>query len=293
MKKSKLTDYIIMLPAFLYVSVFLSFTLFMMIAQSFGLFSLLGESGGFTFQYWKSAMIQESFDSFFYSLKIGLISSTLVVIIAYPIALMLNQEIKGARIVGSLIKIPYFINAMVAAFLIINIIAYHGFLNQILMFLGFIDKPLRMRNDNFGMGVIVIQIWKNIPFALLIITASIAGVSKDVIDAAKDLRAGPFRIFFSIYLPLTISGAVTAQILLFIMIFGDFAIYSVAGPIYPQSLTARMQLIVSNFLQWEEASVLAAILIAAVIIVASTLTFISKKYISIYERAGYAETEKN
>ena len=70
MKKSKLTDYIILLPAFLYVSVFLSFTLFMMIAQSFGLFSLLGESGGFTFQYWKSAMIQESFDSFFYSLKL-------------------------------------------------------------------------------------------------------------------------------------------------------------------------------------------------------------------------------
>ena len=293
MRKNRIFDYIIMLPAFLYVAFFLSFTLFMMISQSFGLFSLLGESGGFTLKYWKSAMIQESFDSFFYSLKIGLISSTLVVILAYPIALLLNQEIKGARIVGSLIKLPYFINAMVAAFLIINIIAYHGFLNQLLMFLGFIDEPLRMRNDDFGMGVIVIQVWKNIPFALLIITASIAGVSKDIIDAAKDLRAGPLRIFFSIYLPLTISGAVTAHILLFIMIFGDFAIYSVAGPIYPQSLTARMQLIVSNFLQWEEASVLATILIAAVIIVASALTFISRKYISIYERTGYAETEKN
>ncbi len=293
MKRSRLTDYILLLPAFIYVSLFLSFTLFMMISQSFGLFSLLGETEGFTLQYWKSAMIQESFDSFFYSMKIGLVSSTLVVVIAYPIALILNQEIRGARIVGSLIKIPYFINAMVAAFLIINIIAYHGFLNQFLMFLGFIDEPLRMRNDDFGTGVIVIQVWKNIPFALLIITASIAGVSKDVIDAAKDLRAGPVRIFFSIYLPLTISGAVTAHILLFIMIFGDFAIYSVAGPIYPQSLTARMQLIVSNFLQWEEASVLATVLIISVIVVASTLTFISKKYIGIYEKVGYAEIKKD
>ena len=123
MKRNRILDYIIMLPAFLYVSFFLSFTLFMMISQSFGLFSLLGESGGFTLRYWKSAMIQESFDSFFYSLKIGLVSSTLVVVIAYPIALLLNQEIKGSRIVGSLYKLIFFKCAVFAAFYFINYIA--------------------------------------------------------------------------------------------------------------------------------------------------------------------------
>src|SRR5439155_13189131 len=132
--------------------------------------ALTGESR-LTGQYWLSLLDRTFLDSFLFSLKVGFASAFGTLLFAYPLALFLRRRRFGNRTIGSIIKIPLFVPALVAAFLILNVLAFHGVANSFLLAIGLIDRPLRMLNDRFGWNVFAIQVWKNLPFQLLIISA--------------------------------------------------------------------------------------------------------------------------
>jgi len=130
-----------------------------------------------------------------------------------------------------------------------------------------------MLNDKFGWGVLAIQVWKNLPFQLLIIASVLATIRGDIEDAARNLGAGPWQVLRHIVLPLSMPGILIAVALVFIMTFGDFAITRVAGPIYPSSLAVLMQTKAMTLNEWNVAAC-----IGMVIIVASLL------FVALYAR---------
>jgi putative spermidine/putrescine transport system permease protein len=266
---------LLLLPGAGFILVFLSFAFALTIFQSFGLFAVIGESR-LTLNHWKVIFEQEFIDSFFFSLKVGLGSAFGTLLFAYPIALFLRKRAFGKRLLGSLIKIPLFVPALVAAFLIINLISYHGLVNTLLMALGLIDEPLRLLNDNFGWGVFVIQIWKNIPFQLLIISASLAVIRDDIEDAALNLGAGKLQVIWHITIPLSIPGIMVAVILVFIMTFGDFAITKIAGPVYPNSMSVRMLVEAMTFQQWNRAAVFGVVIMVTAMVFITLYTRLTK-----------------
>jgi putative spermidine/putrescine transport system permease protein len=264
-----------LLPGAGFILLFLSFAFILTVFQSFGLFSLIGESRA-TLDHWKVIFEQEFRDSFLFSLKVGIGSSFGTLLFAYPIALFLRKQGFGKRTLGSLIKIPLFVPALVGAFLIVNLISYHGLVNSILMALGIIKEPLRLLNDEFGWGVFVIQIWKNIPFQLLIIASSLAVIRDDIEDAARNLGAGRLQVIWYITIPLSIPGILVAVILVFIMTFGDFAITKIAGPVYPNSMSVRMLTEAMVFQEWNKAAVMGVVIMATALIFVSFYTKIAK-----------------
>jgi len=258
---------LMLFPGVGFILLFIGSSIFMTLVQSFGLFSITGKSM-FTLENWKMILqARESIDSLLFSLKMGLLSSIGTVVVAFPVALFFRKGGTGKGILGSIIKVPLFIPALVAAFLILNLISYHGLVNTVLMRLHLIDEPLRMLNDKFGWGVVFIQIWKNLPFVLLIIMASLASIRDDTIDAAKNLGAGYWSILFRMYVPLAMPGILVSMILMFIKAFGDFPIVSVAGPIYPSSMAGRMHIMATIYQEWDQAAVLGVIIIVTAFIV--------------------------
>ena len=260
-KGISLVNWLMLLPGVGFILLFIGSSIFLTLAQSFGLFSTTGSSS-FTLENWVGVLTaRESMDSLLFSLKMGILSSVGTLLTAFPIALFFRKGGKGKGMLGSLIKVPLFIPALVASFLILNLISYHGLINTILMKLNFINEPLRMLNDKFGWGVVFIQIWKNLPFVLLIVMAALASVRDDVIDAARNLGAGYLSILFRIYVPLAMPGILVSMILMFIRAFGDFPITSVAGPLYPASLAGRMHIMATLYQEWDQAAVLGVIII--------------------------------
>jgi len=260
-------DVLMLFPGVGFILLFIGSSIFLTLVQSFGLFSITGKSV-FTLENWKVILqTKESMDSLFFSLKMGLLSSVGTVVVAFPMALFFRKGGTGKGIMGSIIKVPLFIPALVAAFLILNLISYHGLVNTTLMGLNLIDEPLRMLNDKFGWGVVFIQIWKNLPFVLLIVMASLASIRDDTIDAAKNLGAGYWSILFRMYVPLAMPGILVSMILMFIKAFGDFPIVSVAGPIYPSSMAGRMHIMATIYQEWDQAAVLGVIIIVTAFIV--------------------------
>jgi putative spermidine/putrescine transport system permease protein len=265
-KRKPVWPYLLLIPGAGYILFFVTSAIMVTLFQSFGLFSITGASR-FTFKYWSILATKEVLDSLLFSLKMGVGSSVGTLLLAFPLALFFRKPAFGKTSLGSLIKIPLFIPALVAAFLILNLISYHGLINEVLIFLHIIKSPLRMLNDPQGIGVIAIQMWKNLPFVLLILSASLAGIREDVIDAARNLGAGRLAVIKDIYIPLAMPGILVSMILMFIKAFGDFPITSVAGPNYPPSLAVRMHITATLYQEWNQAAVTGVLIIITALFV--------------------------
>lgn len=258
-KDHSLTILLLLTPGIGFIAIMLAASFAMVLMQSFGLFNFTGESI-FGFQDWINSFNRQNLDSFLYSSKIAFFSSFISLIIAYPLALILRRNFFAKKYLNLIIRMPLFVPALVAAFLILNVFSYQGLVNELLMLLGFIKEPLRMTHDEWGIGVVVIQVWKNLPFQALILSSVLASIQDDLESAAKNLGANPFSIFRDILFPLSISGALTAFVFVFIGVFGDYAINTTSGPKYPPSLAMRMYTNAQLFNDWGQAACIAVII---------------------------------
>ncbi|MCP1694788.1 putative spermidine/putrescine transport system permease protein [Citrobacter farmeri] len=235
-------------------------TFYVVIVQSLGWFNLEGDSH-FSLEYWRNMLQDEVLRSaLFYSVKVSLLGASGSVIFAYPLALWLRKPMAGKEGIIAVLRAPMFIPGLVAAFLFVNIVAYHGIINELLLVLGIISAPLRMQNDDFGWGVVILQIWKNLPFALILVGGAVNAIRNDVLDAASNLGASRWRSFTGVVVPLTLPAVQVTLILVFIGALGDFAFFSVAGPRNTYSLARLMQATAMEYGEWNNAAVIAVII---------------------------------
>jgi len=113
-------------------------------------------------------------------------------------------------------------------------------LNQFMQWLGIWSEPRRLQNDPNAYSVLILQTWKNMPFALLLLTGAVQSISDDVLDAARDLGAGKWDRFRRVIAPLTISSMQAAMVIIFIGAVADFSFQVIAGPTNKQSLSQLM-----------------------------------------------------
>ena len=272
-KKRFQWGYLLLAPALGFILFLEGSALFMMIAQSLGFLNYTGEDA-FTFAHWQQLFSRNFFDNLMYSLKIALLASLLCLAVVYPLCLSI-QKMPGKKTWLSLWKIPLFIPALIACSLMGNIIAYNGALNTVLLALKVIDKPLSLRNDAWGVGALLTQVWKNIPFMLLILYSAIEAVRKDVLDAGRNLGAGRVRLFFEVTLPVTMPSALVATIMTFIKVFNDYTISKVMGPIYPSTLSNLMHKAAYTLNDWHSAACIGCLMVVTSIIFVKLYTWLS------------------
>jgi putative spermidine/putrescine transport system permease protein len=266
---------LLLLPGVGYIALFLAVTLAMTALQSFGFFSFTSASP-IGLLAWSEVLTSQTWDSFSYSATIALASAFISLVIAYPLALYLRGSFAGKPVLTALMRVPLFVPALVAAFLILNLISFHGLVNEFLLLIHLIKEPLRMPHDDWGIGVVAIQVWKNMPLQTLILTAALVSIQTDLEHAARNLGANPWAVFRHVLFPLSIPGALTGVSLAFIGVFGDFSINTVAGPKYPPTLSMRMVYLAKNFGEWGQAAVVAIIIMAAALAFAWLFTRLAK-----------------
>jgi putative spermidine/putrescine transport system permease protein len=245
------------------------------VAQSFGAYGLTGESS-FTMSYWADIVSRNIYlRSIQYSLYVGVLSAIFSVALAYPLAIWLRKPFPGSMAIGAVLKAPLLVHGLVAAFLFINLIAYNGFLNQLMQWLGVWDAPRRLQNDNNAIGVLILQTWKNMPFALLLLTGAVQSIPEDILDAARDLGAGPWDRFRKVIAPLTVSGMQAALVIIFIGAVADFTFQTIAGPTNRQSMS---QLMVGYKVRgdWQYAGVVGVTLMVMALVGSAVLAFVSR-----------------
>ncbi len=253
--------YLMLLPGLGIIVLAMSAVLGMAFSQSLGFFNFAGDSG-LSLRFWQTMLTDEQlWRAFFYSARIALLSALLSVALAYPLAIWLRKPFPGAVTLRALLKAPLLVPGLTAAFLFVNFISYQGFLNLAMLRLGLTERPIRMQNDASGIGVVLLQIWKQMPFALLLLSGSVQAIGETVLDAARNLGAGAWVRFRRIVLPLTLRALQTAMMLIFIGAAGDFSFQSVAGPVNLNSMSQLMLRVQQSGAEgWNQAAVVAVML---------------------------------
>ena len=154
--------------------------------------------------------------------------STLIsVVLGLGAALVLNREFIGRGILRGLLLIPYVISAVAASYIWRWI--YHsdfGVLGAILLQFGFIDDKLNLLDnvDRVLPSLIVVNVWKEFPFAMIMILAGLQTVPDQLLKAAQVDGAGAFERFRHVTLPHLKGVMVITVLLLFVANLNHFTI---------------------------------------------------------------------
>ncbi|MDF2961463.1 MAG: sugar transporter permease [Paenibacillus sp.] len=179
--------------------------------------------------YWK--VLKNTFVYFvtdvFFKLVIGMI-----------FALTVNEQFAGRSVVRVLFLVPWAISGMVAALTwkwMYN--DTYGIINQVLLDTGLIDIPVAwLSGPNIALvSVIIVNIWRGIPFFLFSILGGLQTIDKQLYEAARIDGAGTIRQFLSITLPSISSVIVITTMLSSIWTFNDFEnifLITGGGPLY-------------------------------------------------------------
>ncbi|GFN24243.1 ABC transporter permease [Thermanaeromonas sp. C210] len=276
MLKEKIALLLLLLPGAGFILAFFVLPLIATVLSSFGLINFAGESG-FTLAHYSELKKDFYSVAFIFSLWIGLGSSFGSLMIALPLCLIIREKVPGKELINSLFKIPLVIPALIATYMLMTVIAPHGLFNLVLLKLNIIDKPLQLIQDKWGIGILLVQIWKNVPFQAVIILAVMESINKELIDAARNLGAGSWSIIRHILIPLSMPGILVALILVFIRAFGGFEIPLLIGPVYPTTIPVLMYRSAMEDGNWGLAGALATVIIVTSILVIAGYNRLSQK----------------
>ena len=148
------------------------------------------------------------------------LSVTLIMIIGYLIALLLNEDFWGRGALRALLLVPWAIPEVVNGILWKWLLdPGFGILNRVLISIGLIVEYQSWLTSmpSAMICVVIAYVWTHVPLAALILLAGLQSISKDVKDAALVDGAGLFHRLFLITTPLV--RPVLVVVLIFETIF--------------------------------------------------------------------------
>lgn len=163
-------------------------------------------------------------DKFYLVLRNTLAMSFMGLIVGFTIPILfavLLNELRGSvfkRTVQTISYLPHFVSWVVVAGIVTKMLSTDGgAVNQLLMWLGFIDQPIQFmaQGNLFWYIVTGSDIWKEMGWSAIIYLAAISGIDQEQFEAAKVDGASRLRQIWHITLP---SIAPTIAILLIMSI---------------------------------------------------------------------------
>lgn len=159
-----------------------------------------------------------------------------IMVIATLMAMLLNEEFRGRRILSTILlipwAIPYVANGLMWKWIYDS---GYGALNGLLMQLGLIDKYIVMLGD-VGKTMPLIAnafVWKEVPLATILLLVTLKSIRPDLYSAAKVDGANAWQRFIHITLPSLVPGFALVMIyesMMAIRHFDLFFILTEGGP---------------------------------------------------------------
>lgn len=154
-------------------------------------------------------------------------SLTLKFVVGMTIALILNSRLPFRNIMSGIMLLPWIVPEIVTALTWKSIYdPLFGSLNPILLGLGIINEPQGWLSDpDLAMSsIIVVNIWKGIPFYVLLLLAGLKAVDKEQLEAAEIDGASVVQRFRNVILPSMRYVIVVTLLLSFISTFNQFGL---------------------------------------------------------------------
>ena len=237
-------------------------------AYSFDVYTLFPGPHGFTLHAWRAVAHESVYLRLFWkSVKMSLVVSVVIVLLAYPLAYYLALSGTKRKYILLLLLIAPFLTSYLLRVLAWKVIlGDQGVINSFLFWTGLrsSEHPIsQLLYSRFAVMLVLGYVW--LPFVALPIFVSLESLDRRLLEAATDLGASRLQAFRRITLPLSAPGVVAAFLFVFIPTLGEFVTPSLVGGasgyMYGNQI---VDLFGTGFPDWETGSVLAIFLLGVV-----------------------------
>ena len=211
------------------------------------------------------------------TLQIAAAVTLICLVIAYPFA-YLASRLHGVafKIYIGLVLIPLWTSVVVRSFAWMVLFQRNGVINDALMWMNLIDQPIRLLQTPLSVGVGMVHIM--LPFMILPIVTSMRSVDPVLIRAGAILGASPLRLFFRVYLPLTLPGVTAGILLVFIGSLGFYITPALLGGARSTMIAVLIRQQASEMLNWPLASALSTTLLVVTLLFFVAFTRLTRRF---------------
>jgi putative spermidine/putrescine transport system permease protein len=195
-----------------------------------------------------------------WTLWMGAVVTVATVIIGYPAAYVIARARRYKGLLIALAVSPILITSVVRTYAWLGLLSNNGFINKTLLGLGFIQEPLPLMYNRFGIALGLTHVL--LPYMILSLVASLQTVDDSLEEAARSLGASPRRAFLSVTLPLSMPGIIAGSLLVFTLTIASFITPAILGSPQTKMLSEVIYEVFVEVANWPFASAIAFILLA-------------------------------
>lgn len=225
-KSKALTSYFLVAPQTLVFLLFLVLPMLAILVVSFWRFNGFTMTPGFTFDNYQKILSSGVYlNTYLNTIKFALIVWLICTLISYPVAYFLSFHVKSSTtqtVLFLICTVPFLTSNIIRMISWIPFLGREGLLNQVLMGLHLVDKPVEMfLFSDFAVILAMVQLY--VMFMVAPIFNSMVRIDRALVTAAEDLGASFLQIHREIILPLSAPGIAIGSIFVVTLVMGEFA----------------------------------------------------------------------
>lgn len=197
------------------------------------------------------------------TLEISLISTSVCLLLGYPLAyLMATTSLRARRVISILVLIPFWTSILVRTFAWVVILGTNGLVNRLLMALGFTSTPVKLLFNMTGVQIGMVHVL--LPFMVFPLLAVMNRIDPNIVRVARSLGAAPRHAFRHVFLPLSLPGIGAGCVLVFLLAVGFYVTPALLGGPGEVTLATMIDMEINTFLNWGLAASLGVLLLVVV-----------------------------
>lgn len=189
-------------------------------------YGLTNKAGVFTFENVAEISTAVNVKALVLSLLLSLVSTIICLILAYPLAMILNNlKVNQSSFVVLIFILPMWMNFLLRTLAWQTLLEKTGVINSVLSFLNL--PSLNIINTPYA--IVLGMVYNFLPFMVLPIYNVLVKIDPNVINAARDLGANSTQTFFKVILPLSWPGVISGITMVFVPAMTTFVISDLLG----------------------------------------------------------------
>lgn len=220
---------------------------------------------------------------FWNTLQVSTVVALACLIIGYPIAYFIVRQPPGRRpFLMFLVLVPMWMSILARTYAWMVVLGREGIINKSLIWMGFIDEPIKMLFTTGAVYISMVQIM--LPVLIVTCFSSMTEIDQSLLRAARIMGARPSKAFREVFLPLSAEGAITGTLIVFILSMGFFIVPALVGGRRDAMLANIISSQVSQT-NWGFAAAISIVLLIATLVILTIVRFISNKLVHHQEDA--------
>lgn len=163
-------------------------------------------------------------EAFAQSLLVGVLATVISALLGYPLAFYIARHPQRDLLLF-LLLLPFLTNFLIRVYAWLVLLQREGLVNALLGVFGL--GPFTLYPS--FVAVLLATVYTFLPFFVLPVYASVERLDWQLLEAAYDLGARPFKAFLHAVLPQTYPGLFAGSVLVFIPAMGTFVVADLLG----------------------------------------------------------------